>query len=247
MVDEGTQYEVKTVQAIRGTEARSIAKWQNAGWALVDQSQGTLRTTLSFRRPKRKLPWVPIAVVGGAFALLAIVIGIGAALEGGGDGAVSESTMPASKSTVVASESPSGTPPDTVPTDSDQVLTVTNNKEFAALLSVGDYCDESIGRFANKHVGKMIEFDGSIVEMANHGDFGTRYDILLGPGDNGPESVLGPAFKFEDVSILDLNLTGANTPDHVGTGDRLHLVAEVGEFNRNQCLFFLKPVSSEVR
>lgn len=256
MADEDVQYEVKTVQAIRGTEVRSIAKWQKDGWELVDQNHGTLRTTLSFRRPKPKLAWVPLAVAGGVLALLAVVIGIGIALEGEGDGDASESTMPLSETTVSASESPSETSepstsesasPDADQTDTDPVLTVANNKEFAALLAVGDYCDESIGRFANKYAGTTIEFDGSIVSMANHGDYDTRYDILLGPGDDGPETVVGPALTFEDVNILDLNLSGANKPDHVGVGDRLHLVAEVGEFNPDQCLFSLEPVSTEVR
>ncbi|MFI9487368.1 DUF4839 domain-containing protein [Promicromonospora sp. NPDC052451] len=254
MADEDVLYEFKTVHAIRGTEARSIAKWQKSGWALVDQNQGTLRTTLSFRRPKPKLPWVPLAVAGGVLALLAVVIGIGIALED--DGGVSELTMRTSEKTVLASESPSGTPepstsasasPDAGQTDADQVLTIVNNKEFAALLSVGDTCDESIARFANKYAGETIEFDGSIADMVNHGSYDTRYDILLGPGDKGPETGFGPAFKFEDVNFLDLRLTGANKPDYVGAGDRLHLIAEVGEFNPVQCLFLLEPVSTEAR
>ena len=29
------------------------------------------------------------------------------------------------------------------------------------------------------------------------------------PGNEGPESTVGPAFKFEDVNVFDLNLTGA--------------------------------------
>jgi len=58
---------------------------------------------------------------------------------------------------------------------------------------------------------------------------------------------VGPAFRFEDVNVLDLNLTGANKHDHVGAGDRLHIDAEVGQFNPDQCIFFLEPVSTEVR
>lgn len=253
MADEDVRYESKTVQTIRGAEARSIAKWQEAGWQLVDKNPGTLRTKLSFRRPKPKLPWVPLAIGGGVLALLAVVIGIGVALEGEGSGEVSGSTMPTSETTGVASESPSRTPdlssasPEADQTDADQVLTVANNKEFADLLSVSDYCDGSIGRFASKYAGKVIEFDGSISDMFNHGDYDTRYDILLGPGGKGPETVIGPAFKFEDVNIVDLNFTGAKAPDYVGAGDRLHLVAEVGEFDPEQCLFFLEPVSTEVQ
>ncbi|WP_319145251.1 DUF4839 domain-containing protein [Streptomyces sp. WI03-4A] len=33
--------------------------------------------------------------------------------------------------------------------------------------------------------------------MAPHGDYDTRYDFLLGPGDKGPNTGIGPAFKYE--------------------------------------------------
>lgn len=256
MADEDVPYEVKTVQAIRGTEARPIKKWQKAGWELVDQNQGMLRTVLTFRRPKLKLRWLPLAVAGGALALLGVVIGIGAVLEGGSDGDASESTMPTSETTVVASESPSEMPepgtsvsasPGLDQTGTGHTLTIANNEELAALLNLGDTCDESIARFADKYAGRTIEFDGSIADMAHHGDYDTRYDILLGAGDDGPQTGLGPALKFADVNILDLNFIGANKPDHIGTGDRLHLVAEVGQFDPVPCLFFLEPVSTRVR
>lgn len=77
--------------------------------------------------------------------------------------------------------------------------------------------------------------------MAQHGDYTTRYDILLGSGDKGP------AFKYEDVNISGLNLTGEKIPATVGEGDTFRFVAEVGEFNAVQCLFSLDPVSTEVR
>jgi hypothetical protein len=83
--------------------------------------------------------------------------------------------------------------------------------------------------------------------VANHGDAKTRYDFLIAPGDQGPESTRGPEFKFEDVNYLDLNLTGPNTPDAIGMGDLLHVVARVEEYNPTQCLFFLDPVTTEVR
>jgi hypothetical protein len=256
MVNEDLSYEVKTVQTMRGTEARSIAKWQSAGWELVDQNKGTLRTTLNFRRTKPKFPLLPLAVAGGALALIAAIIGIGVALERGSGGDGSETTMPKSETTVVASESPLKKPetsasesasPDIDQTDTDHVLTIANNEELAALMKVGDTCDESIARFADKYAGRTIEFDGSIAHMANYGDYDTRYDILLAPGDDGPETGLGPALKFEDVNMLDLNLVGANQPDYIGAGDLFQFVAEVGEFDPVPCLFFLEPVSTQVR
>ncbi|WP_200210906.1 DUF4839 domain-containing protein [Micromonospora coerulea] len=249
MADDGVQYEFKSVQAIRGIEARSIAKWQKAGWEFVDQKQGTLRTTLNFRRPKPKVPWVLIAVAAGVVLLVAVVGGVASALQGGGDKDPKPTKSP-SEATVVASGKPSETPkPEESASDAseaDRVLTVENSKDLAALLAVRDYCDETIGTFAAKYEGRTIEFDGSIASMLNHGDYKTRYDILVSPG-KGPKSVVGPAFKFEDVNVLDLHLTGANIPDSVGTGDLLHVVARVGEYNPDQCLFFLEPVATKIR
>ena len=83
--------------------------------------------------------------------------------------------------------------------------------------------------------------------MAKHGDYNTRYDILVAPGNKGPESTVGPAFKFENVNVFDLNLTGAKIPDFVGEGDRFRFVAKIADYNPKQCLLFLEPVSTRVR
>ena len=129
----------------------------------------------------------------------------------------------------------------------EQVLTADNSEEFAALLAVPDYCDETIAPFVAKYGGRTVAFDGSIANMANHGTYDTRYDILVSPGNKGPESTDGPAFKFEDVNVFDLNLSGAKIPDSVGEGDRFRFVAQVVKYNPNQCLLFLAPVSTRRR
>ncbi|MBA3328025.1 MAG: DUF4839 domain-containing protein, partial [Solirubrobacterales bacterium] len=131
--------------------------------------------------------------------------------------------------------------------DAEQVLTKANSEAFAALLAVSDPCDETIAPFVAEYGGRTIKFDGSIANMAEYGDYGTRYDILVSPGNKGPESTVGPNFKFEDVNVPDLNLTGAEIPDLVGEGDRLRFVAQVDEYNPTQCLLFLTPVSTRVR
>ncbi len=126
-------------------------------------------------------------------------------------------------------------------------LTVANSEELAALLAVGDYCDESIERFANRYTGRTIAFDGSIANMATRADYDTRYDILLGAGDDGAKTGLGPAFRFEDVNVLELNLIGANMPDRVGVGDKFRFIVEVDEFDSDSCIFVVEPVSTEGR
>ena len=49
------------------------------------------------------------------------------------------------------------------------------------------------------------------------------------------------------MNVFDLNLTGAEIPDSVGEGDRFRFVAQIVEYNPNQCLLFLAPVSTGVR
>lgn len=158
------------------------------------------------------------------------------------DAGPSETSTP----TETASE-PTPDPTSSSEAEADQVLTKDNSKEFAALLRASDNCDESIGSFAAENGGGTIEFDGSIANMAKHGDADTRYDILIAPGNKGPESTVGPAFKFEDVNVFDLNLTGTKIPDFVREGDRFRFVAQIDEYNQTQCLLFLEPVETKVR
>ncbi|MFD7474950.1 DUF4839 domain-containing protein [Streptomyces sp. NPDC059837] len=241
MVDE-IKYEYKTVRAVRGTNGLMISKMQKDGWELVEQTQGTLRSTLNFRRPKKPLPWLLIGALAAVLVILAIVIGVASALSGGGE-KKDESEKPAA----AASKRPSTTPtPTTTESTATEVITPQNSPEFAALLKA-DSCDDANLDFATRHAGQTVAFNGSIVNMAPHGDYDTRYDFLLGPGGKGPNTTVGPAFKFEDVNILGLKLTGKKIPATVSAGDKFRFVAEVGEFKADQCLFFLDPVSTEVR
>src|SRR3954462_11781077 len=52
--DDTVQYEFKSVQALRGREGSTRAKWQNQGWEFVSEDRGKLRTELNFRRVKPK-------------------------------------------------------------------------------------------------------------------------------------------------------------------------------------------------
>ncbi|MFF4006884.1 DUF4839 domain-containing protein [Streptomyces sp. NPDC001717] len=243
MADE-IKYEYKTVQTVRGTDGLVISKMQKEGWELVEQTQGMLRSTLAFRRPKKPLPRLLIGTAVGGLVILAVVIGVGAALEDGG-GKKDESSKP---TVATASAEPSATStPTAAGSAAIEVITPQNNPEFAALLKMPDSCGSANADFATKYKGKTVAFDGSIVHMAPHGDNDTRYDFLLGPGDQGPKTGIGPSFKYADVNVLDLKLTGPNTPAVVRAGDKFRFVAEVGEFEAKQCVFFLDPVSTENR
>ncbi|MBQ0987780.1 DUF4839 domain-containing protein [Streptomyces sp. F63] len=241
MADE-IKYEYKTVQTVRGTDGLVISKMRKDGWELVEQVPGRLRSTLNFRRPKKPLPWPLIGTAAAVLVILAIVIGAASVLSDGG-----EKKDAPEKPAAAASEKPSATPtPTAAESAAAEVITPQNNQEFAALLKA-DRCDEANLDFATRYKGQTVAFDGSIAHMAPHGDYDTRYDLLLGPGDKGPQTTIGPSFKYEDVNVFDLELTGKKIPATVGAGDKFRFVAEVGDFNADQCLFFLDPISTETR
>jgi hypothetical protein len=239
MADE-IKYEYKTVRAVRGTDALMISRMQKDGRELLERSQGTLRSTLHFRRPKKPLPWRLIGVA--ASVAVVVTIAIGAALE---DESVNEDEPV--KSVAAAGEKRSAAPaPATTESAAATMITAHRDPDFAALLKA-DSCDDANAKFAGEHQGQIISFDGSIVNVAHFGDYDTRYDLLLGPGDQGPKTTTGPAFKYENVNLPDLHLTGKQAPATISEGDKFRFVAKVGEFNTSQCLFFLDPVSTEVR
>ncbi|WP_030335109.1 DUF4839 domain-containing protein [Streptomyces sp. NRRL B-1381] len=243
MADE-IAYEYKTVRTVRGADGLVISKMRKDGWELAGQAQSGLRTTLDFRRPKKPLPRFLIGAAVGGLVLLATVIGVAAALENGSEKEGRSSKPPAGTASAVPSATST---PTAAASASPEVITDQNNPELAALLKTPENCDRANVDFAAKYRGKTIAFDGSIVRMSPHGDYKTRYDFLLGPGDQGPRTGVGPAFKYEDKNALDLNLSGRSSPSVVRVGDLFRFVAEVGEYNPDQCLFFLDPVSTASR
>lgn len=123
-------------------------------------------------------------------------------------------------------------------------LTVENCPDLAALLALHDPGDPSVATFANKYYGQVIEFDGCVMNLQHHGDFDTRWDVLLGSGDYDENSALGPNFHLTDVSIYDMNVSGG---DSVYTGLNVYVVAEVGDYNPNSQLFELDIISMRIR
>ena len=70
IAEDGVSYEFKTVKAIRGRENAAKTKWQDQGWEFLDQSQGTVRSELNFRKVKPKGPGAYLAEWHAAFRRL---------------------------------------------------------------------------------------------------------------------------------------------------------------------------------
>jgi hypothetical protein len=267
-VVDDAQYEFTSVQAIRGSEAKTIAKWEKDGWELDSRSQGLLRTEMTFRRVKPTTLGSRIRAAFGrleptkqrtllaasaAVALLVIVVGVVVGMQrGDGDSPSNASaTAPAGPSdTSAEDQAPAETSSASLPTTpaAEEILTVENNEQLAALVASKNPSVAEVGAFAAEYRGRTIEFDGNIAYMNNHGGYTTRYDLLINAGDFSPTTSSGPNFQFQDVNITsDLHLTGSNVPDTIGTGNNLRIVARVGDYNSTQELLFLKPVSTQVR
>ena len=123
-------------------------------------------------------------------------------------------------------------------------LTRENCPDLAALLMLRDPGDSSVAAFASKYYGRVIEFDGCVMNMQRHGDYNTRWDVLLGSGDYDENSALGPNFHLTDVNFYDMNVSGG---DSVYAGLNVHIVAEVGDYNSNSQLFELDIISMGIR
>jgi hypothetical protein len=243
---EAVKYETRSAQTLRGTEKLMISKWEKDGWELVTQNPGKLRTELVFRRPKPKVQWKPFAIIGGVLAVCAIVIVIGVNLSGGGDGAPTPADTTSAEA-VAPRDEPSTEPDEPVATaPAEQTpLKIESNADLAALLT-GPAEGPTVEAFAKQYAGQLIEFDGAIGAMNNHEGYKTRYDILITYGDySETHSNGGPSFQFRDVNITnDLHLTD-DSPDTVGVGDNVHVIARVGSFS--DPLFQLEPVQTSIR
>lgn len=250
MAGEDINYETKTVRAIRGLEARTVAKWEKDGWEVVSQATGKLQTEIVVRRPKPKSRVLLYAIGGGALAIaLATVVTVGVISEKTAPAAGMGATPSARAGEEFTSEaelSESDEPAESAEPEG-IVITAESNPEFAALLALGDYCDQSIPAFAEKYRGQSIAFDGNVGTLNNHVGYTTRYDILLGAGDHGETSQFGPAFQFRDVNLAsDLHYVG-DVPDTLGVSDNLQITAEVDEYEPSSCLFLVDPVETSFR
>ncbi len=200
------------------------------------------------RPPLTKQQKIGFRVAASLLPVLAIVIAIGAINEDNTPMPPAGATTETSAEQKPVSASPE---PQTASAEPEgyAVLTVANSEDLAALLAaVEDY--SLFKDFAAKYRGRTIQFDGIIAAMGPHGDYKTRYDILVFAGNSTGSEVTGPNFRFSDVNIVsDLHLTGSAVPDNIAVGQKLRITAEVDRYTGHEYsdLFLLRPVSTQVR
>lgn len=126
-------------------------------------------------------------------------------------------------------------------------LNVDSCTDLATLVKLKDPCDPFVKTFASQYSGRYIEFDGAIYAMQNHGDYSTRFDILINPCDFDENSCSGPNFRFTDVNANDLDISTLFLEDVLWVGRNVRVIAKVGSYNADTSLFELDPVSITVR
>lgn len=109
MTDGDVKYDTRDVTAVRGLEARARAKAESEGWEFVaEKSRTPFRTTMTFRRPKTKIPRKAWIIGGAVAAVLVAIIATGTALERANQASTAATTTPRP---TVASEATPTTPP----------------------------------------------------------------------------------------------------------------------------------------
>jgi hypothetical protein len=149
--DDNVRYELKTVRTLRSRERSTKAKWQQEGWEVVAEEQGTVRTELNLRRVKPKTPGAHllnfvatlrrmqpktrlVLVASSALILGASIIGIVVGTQAGSD-----STKPSAAQTEVSPASPADATPTAAVTapSADSRVTDTTVDELVAKLNAG--------------------------------------------------------------------------------------------------------------
>jgi len=125
----------------------------------------------------------------------------------------------------------------------DEHLTVDNSDDLSALLQLKDPTDSSVEEFADKHYGQTVEFNGRIDYITNHGDYKTRWDLLVSSGDYDENTQTGPTFKFNDVGLQQLGIKDLFLPDFVKVGTNISIVAKIGKYDPTSGIFILNPIS----
>lgn len=154
-------------------------------------------------------------------------------------------TTTVSKTTEAARTIKETTTNTTVQRPAVEVLTAENNPEFAAILN--SESGELAQQFADKYYGVTVEFDGHVAYIAPHGNYKTRYDILLYGGDySGGEST---SYSGIDLQFFDVATTSDafSSLDGLSIGQNIHIKAQVVEYNAMSGLLRLEPVQVTAR
>ena len=152
-----------------------------------------------------------------------------------------EETDEMTDTTSESTEQNTPTPTPEPTTNEIEPLTVNTNSDLAAVLSNPQSSDADYSDFAATYAGRTIEFDAHVDYLQHYENYDTRYEMLISSGDWQGENTIapGPLFKIEDFNVFEIGYNG----EYLETGDNIHVVAKVGEYDRSSLLFYLDPIT----
>lgn len=227
------KYESRSVKTVRGMEARTRTKLEQEGWEFVSQTQGTLRSELTFRRPKPPTPWKLLGISGGVVGLLIVVSLVMSAL-GGEEEPVSSAEIASTPSTSQATPVPtvSQATPAEASTPSASSVTAA---AVATPITVDELLDKlNSAKMGGMNVGDRFELTGELFE--------SRFWMT---GVNGEFVVMLKAQGGDqDLSVFVDKKKTADWRD----GEKVHMVVEMGEatINGETTDGWLRAVSAEI-
>jgi hypothetical protein len=240
MADKQTKFEKETVKVLRGLEAKKIAEYEDAGWELVSQEKGKIRTSLNFQRPKK--PISTKQILAGAALVLVGAIGITfASLSEEG-----ESSKQGSETQVTqeAEETPTAEPTP----EAEEVLTVENNVDLARLLADKSGDTDFWKFFFEKYYGRTFEFDGNIAFMTGTPGYKYTVDCLIEAGNYSETSSVGPPFRAPMINIHSgFKVKDSGDRSTLFQGDNIRIVARLVDFNPVGETFEIDIVSTKIR
>lgn len=133
--------------------------------------------------------------------------------------------------------------------DNNSILSEENCSDLTNMLAASGEINPLYEEFATKYKDQIVEFNGHIEYVTNHGDYSTRWDILLSYGDWVDENTVssGPIFKFNDVGLSELGIKDLYLPDFVSVGNNIYIKANVESYDKETGIFYLKPLLIEAR
>ncbi|MFI3173948.1 MAG: DUF4839 domain-containing protein [Bacillota bacterium] len=137
--------------------------------------------------------------------------------------------------------------PPTEKEETEVIHTIDNNQELNEMLNSKNW--QGHLDFAEKYNGEIIEFDASIVYLANHESYNTRYDLLIQPWDyvDANTANAGPIFQMKDINMTDMGIKDLFLPSFIVVGGNVKVKAIMKSYNETSELFEIKPVLVEER
>lgn len=119
-------------------------------------------------------------------------------------------------------------------------ITADNNSDFAAILTA-EYVDpEKQAAFISAYKGKVVEFDCIVLNLEQNGNYKTRYNYVLVPGED-TDHIGAALFYLEDMGMFDFKWDSATRPEYLTVGSRIRLQAEIVSGD-DPLYIYLKPV-----